>query len=102
MNDQATFDNVLLNPLRSDLLQYTWLYERYGCDGLQQLNRTANYLEYPNVVAMLVRQVRYGIDLGLHTLTVSPFGPTSFAYHVGNVMVNVRVFVFVYVCMCAS
>ena len=45
MGDQATFDNVLLNPVRDDLLRWTWLWERYGCDGLPQYNRTANYLE---------------------------------------------------------
>ncbi len=38
-------------------------------------------------VAMLIRQVRYGIDLGLSTVSISPFGPTNFSYHVGNVFV---------------
>ncbi len=38
-------------------------------------------------VAMMERVIRYGIDLGLTTVTIAPFGPTSFAYHIGNVMV---------------
>ncbi len=36
---------------------------------------------------MMERVIRYGIDMGLTTVTISPFGPTSFAYQIGNVVV---------------
>ena len=49
------------------------------------VNRTEYYFEYPSLVTMLVREVRYGINLGLMEVTIAPFGPTDFSYHVGNV-----------------
>jgi hypothetical protein len=86
--DQEDFDARLMNPLRDDLLRWTWLHERYGCDGQPQTNRTAFYFEYPSVVAMMLRQIRYGIHLGLGSATISPFGPRNFSYHIGNVHVD--------------
>lgn len=61
--DLTTFDNLILNPLRDDLNRWTWLHERYACDGSPQLNRTYMYFEYPSTVTMLTRHVRYGIEL---------------------------------------
>jgi hypothetical protein len=86
--DQATFDNILLDPLRDDLLRWTWMHERYACDGSPQLNRTNFYFEYPSVVAMMLREIRYGINLGLTSVEIQPFGPRAFEYHIGNVHVN--------------
>lgn len=37
---------------------------------------------------MLLREVRYGINLGFLTVSISPFGPTDFAYHVGDINVE--------------
>eukprot|EP00048_Salpingoeca_helianthica_P022441 m.18288 g.18288 ORF g.18288 m.18288 type:complete len:773 (-) comp7326_c0_seq2:38-2356(-) len=88
VGDQATFDDVILNPLRGDVLQYTWLRERYYCDGTQELNRTQYYFEYPAFVAMAIREVRYGINIRLTEISIAPFGPTVFSYHVGAVNVD--------------
>jgi hypothetical protein len=125
VGDQATFDNIILAPIQRDLIAYTWLHERYGCDGLQQMNRTEAYFEYPATVAMLLREIRYGVNMGFtnvrvaahsltphsltptsltrslthsltlthshssHTqITINPFGPSAFSYHVGNVHVD--------------
>ena len=49
------------------------MHERLACDGTQQLNRTAMYFEYPSTAAMLLRNVRYGIELGFGTLSIKPF-----------------------------
>jgi hypothetical protein len=44
------------------------------------------YFEYPAYTSMLLREIRYGIDVGLATVSISPFGaPSSFEYHTGNV-----------------
>lgn len=86
--DQVTFDTLLLDPLVRDVNRWTWLHERYGCDGLPQTNRTAMYFEYPAVTAMMLHFVRYGIQLGISRVLISPFGPTSFSYHVGSVHVE--------------
>merc|ERR1712228_660792 len=83
--DQSTFDQVLLEPLIGDVNRWTWLHERYFCDGTPQRNRTFMYFEYPSVTAMMIHYVRYGIQLGLEEITISPFGPKAFAYHVGNI-----------------
>ncbi len=69
----AVFDDVLLAPLQRDLIAFTWMHERYGCDGLQQENRTADYFEYPCTVAMLLREIRYGINVGFVNVTINPF-----------------------------
>jgi len=86
-SDIAAFD-ADLKLLQDDLIKNTWLNERYGCDGKQQPNRTTNYFEYPSTVAMLLREVRYGIRLGWNNVVVDPMGPSSFNYHVGNVNVD--------------
>merc|ERR1712228_208135 len=35
----------------------------------------------------MLRQIRYGIELGLSNITVAPFGPSNFTYRIGNVYV---------------
>lgn len=37
---------------------------------------------------MLLREVRYGINLGFLNITINPFGPTSFNFHVGDINVD--------------
>lgn len=86
--DQETFDSKILDPLIRDVNRWTWLHERYHCDGTQELNRTSHHFEYPSVTAMMIHYVRYGIQLSYNAVTISPFGPTSFKYHVGNVHVE--------------
>lgn len=70
VNDSATFA-ALLRTLRSDLLRNTWMYERWQCEGRPTHN--PYYHEYPEVVAMIIRDVKYGIDIGFSTITVDPF-----------------------------
>eukprot|EP00041_Stephanoeca_diplocostata_P004961 m.53855 g.53855 ORF g.53855 m.53855 type:complete len:798 (-) comp15471_c1_seq1:129-2522(-) len=82
------FDTHTLAPLMRDLIAYTWLHERYGCDGKQQDSRTEAYFEYPATVTMLLREIRYGIDVGLRNITINPFGPTEYNFHIGNINVD--------------
>ena len=93
VGDQHTFDDILLEPLLTDLLENTWLRERFGCDGLQQLNRTAYYFEYPATVSIMLREVRYGINIGLNQIVINPLmaANSTFTYHVGNVNVDYSV-----------
>ena len=37
---------------------------------------------------MLLREVTYGIELGLGKVTIDPFGTTAFRHHVGDVNVD--------------
>lgn len=71
VGDVASFDTQL-GVMQKDLLFYTWMHERYGCDGKMQTNRTAAYFEYPSTVAILLREIRYGIELSFQHVTVKP------------------------------
>eukprot|EP00659_Diplonema_papillatum_P004349 gene4349-6733_t len=51
-NDLAHFNDVLIGPLRDELLETTWMYERSNCNGTENIQRTPFYFEYPSVVAM--------------------------------------------------
>ena len=86
--DAAGFDRLLLAPLRSRLLSSTWMHERVLCDGSPSLNRTAGYFEYPSVVAMMVRAVRYGIDVGFGAVAVVPLGVERFSYRLNGISVD--------------
>ena len=55
-----------------------------------QVNRTAAYFEYPSTVAILLREVRYGIELSFEHVTVDPMPSAAFSYHIGNVNVDYR------------
>ena len=82
------FDEHLLRPIQNDLIANTWLGERYNCEG--QNYRTANYFEYPSVVVMLLREIRYGINIDLDSVDISPFlgDAPEFNFHIGNVNVD--------------
>ena len=87
VGDVAAFDQQL-SVLQKDLLLYTWMHERYGCDGKMQTNRTAAYFEYPSTVSILLREIRYGIEIGFGKVTVDPMPRAPFSYHIGNVNVE--------------
>eukprot|EP00040_Diaphanoeca_grandis_P026583 m.149250 g.149250 ORF g.149250 m.149250 type:complete len:880 (-) comp30646_c0_seq1:102-2741(-) len=82
------FNQHTMATLQRDLIKNTWMHERYNCDGTQQLNRTEAYFEYPSTVAMLLREIRYGINLGFTNITINPFGVTSYNFHIGNINVD--------------
>lgn len=66
----ALFEGVLLAPLQRDLLARTWLPERFDCQGRDAHN--AYYFEYPATVALMLFEVRYGIQLRPTRLVVRP------------------------------
>jgi hypothetical protein len=85
VGDAATYRQEILEPLQADLLERTWLTERYDCAG--NAIRSPYYHEYPEVVAMLLREITYGIEVGLGSVTIDPLEPRAFDYDVGNVEV---------------
>jgi hypothetical protein len=66
VGDTETF-GTLLSTLQGDLLRNTWMYERWQCEG--QPTHNPYYHEYPEVVAMILHDVKYGIDIGLNKVT---------------------------------
>lgn len=81
--DLTTFNDLIVDPIRIDLLENTWLTERYNRQG--QAVRTPFYHGYPEMLVMLLREAVYGINLGLNDVVIDPFGRSDFRYHVGNV-----------------
>lgn len=86
VGDAATFSNVILDPIQQQVDTATWLPERYDCSGNPA--HSPYYHEYPQMAVMLMREVRYGINLGLGTVDIDPFGSADYRYHVGDVNVD--------------
>jgi hypothetical protein len=66
VGDTETFGS-LRSTLQGDLLRNTWMYERWQCEG--QPTHNPYYHEYPEVVAMILHDVKYGIAIGLNKVT---------------------------------
>ncbi|MBA2678022.1 MAG: hypothetical protein H0U76_06470 [Ktedonobacteraceae bacterium] len=86
VGDIDTLEQRIIEPLRADLFAATWLRERYDCQGVGI--RTPYYHEYPEVLVMLLREVVFGIKLGLGTVVLQPIAPTNYHYRVGNVQID--------------
>ncbi len=85
MNDEATFDRLLGN-IEGDLLRDVWLPERYDDAGAPAHN--GYYHEYPDILTMILREMRYGIQVGNRNVTIRPFGPSAYRFHMGALQVD--------------
>jgi hypothetical protein len=88
-NNVAGLYDLVLNPLLGELLQNTWLYERYTCNS--EPTHNPFYIEYPELVVMLLREVVYGINIGLTKVKIEPNLPKdkpSYKYRIGRVSVD--------------
>lgn len=86
VGDLQTFEELLLKPLQRDLIDNTWLYERYDSTGIQI--RTPFYFEYPALVTMFLNEIRYGVNLQLDVFQIDPFPVTSFTYSFGGTAID--------------
>jgi hypothetical protein len=73
-------------PVQGDLLQHTWLTERYNAEG--KLIRAPYYHEYPEITAMVLREMIYGIDVKIDHVRIRPFGLSSYHYRMGDIDVS--------------
>lgn len=77
------------NNVRSDLLENTWMTERYDKNG--EMIRAKYYHEYPEIITILMREHVYGIDIKLDKITIKPlYKKDSFEYSLGNITVAYR------------
>ena len=83
--DLANF-NTYYNNIRNDLFNRTWMTERYDSGG--NLVRASYYHEYPEIVSMILREMIYGIDIKIDTVTIKPFGMESYDFNVGGLAVS--------------
>ncbi len=86
VGDVATYRDKILEPLQADLLARTWLTERYDCNG--NAIRAPYYHEYPELVAMLLREVSYGIELGVGSVSIDPIEARPYSFALGGVAVD--------------
>jgi hypothetical protein len=83
----AYFNDDLLGPIQRDLLEFTWLTERYTCEGLRE--RTPFFFEYPCLLSMMLKEMKYGIDLGLVEWRLQPTaGVAPFVWAIGTTNVS--------------
>lgn len=73
-------------PIRNDLLQHTWLTERYNAEG--KSIRAPYYHEYPEITAMILREMIYGINIKINRVRIKPFGLDHYHYQLGNLDVS--------------
>jgi len=85
MADRSTFD-ALLETLESDLLREVWMPERYDDTGQPAHNNY--YHEYPDVITMVLRELRFGVHVGMREVTIDPFGRANFTLRLGDLRVT--------------
>ena len=83
--DHTTFLELYRN-VRTDLLANTWLTERYNDKGVSY--RCLGYHEYPEVLAMVMREQYYGIEVKVDAVTVNPIAPAPWSYSNGRLAVS--------------
>lgn len=80
----AVFTDLVLGPVQYELLANTWMNERYQCQGLPA--HSDHYIEMPEIVGMMLVEVKYGIELGFNFIGVDPImGFDAFDFAVGTV-----------------
>lgn len=89
--DYKTFEDLIVAPIRREVFELVWTHERYTCHGVPV--HSPLYYEYPEVLATITRDVRFGLSFGLGTFSLDPFldaaaGESSFAWSIGDVSVE--------------
>lgn len=84
--DDTTNFYRYFQPIQDDLLQHTWLTERYNAQG--KSIRAPYYHEYPEITAMVLREMVDGIDIKINRIQIKPFGIHSFHYQMGDLDVS--------------
>jgi hypothetical protein len=85
MGDRATFDS-LFEKMENYLLRNVWMPERFDAKGLPAHN--GFYHEYPEALSMVLREMRYGVHVGMQEVTIRPFDVRTFSLHLGQLRVD--------------
>mmetsp|Transcript_6223 Transcript_6223/g.15782 ORF Transcript_6223/g.15782 Transcript_6223/m.15782 type:complete len:257 (-) Transcript_6223:703-1473(-) len=86
VGDVLGFERSLLGPLQRTVLREVFLPERYGCHGFPAKHRF--FPEYPEVVGILLREVRYGLRIEPFDVQLRPFSVRRFRYRAGALQVH--------------
>jgi hypothetical protein len=85
LGDRATFA-ALLEKIENYEVSNVWMPERFDAQGLPAHNDY--YHEYPEVLAMVLREMRYGVHVGMREVTVHPFDVQRFSLPLGTLRVD--------------
>ena len=85
MSDRSMFDS-LFEKMEGNLLENVWMSERFNARGMPAHN--GYYHEYPEVLAMVLREMRYGVHVGMEDVAIRPFDAPSFSLHLGGLHVD--------------
>jgi hypothetical protein len=85
MKDGITFDSLLKN-MEFSLLEDVWMPERYDAGG--EPTHNSYYHEYPEIFDMVLREMRYGIQVRAQTVTIRPFGTHEFHFQMNTLQVD--------------
>jgi hypothetical protein len=85
MSDHATFD-ALFDKMEQDLLCNVWMPERFDAQGRPAHNNY--YHEYPEVLSMVLREMRYGVHVDMKNIAIHPFGVQHFLLHLDGLRVD--------------
>lgn len=76
----------LYEPVRRDLLENTWMRERYDAGG--EMIRAIGYHEYPGILDMALREGYYGLEVGLFRIRFRPMRVGVFNFELGQIVAN--------------
>lgn len=82
VGDKNFVEKYIVNPIRDQVLEITWLPERYTCAG--EASHHLNYHEFPEVLTMVLHDVVYGISVGFSEISINPMHMKNFHYKLGN------------------
>lgn len=82
LNNIPHIYQYILTPIMNELFKYTWLYERYTCDA--QPTHNNYFIEYPEMIVMILHEIIYGISFELNSITIAPH-VAEFEYRIGQV-----------------
>ncbi len=78
----ADIFNTLFENVRQDFFAMTWMTERYDANG--KMIRAPGYHEYPGILSMTQRENRYGMNINLENVEISPLSTQDFTWSVGQ------------------
>ena len=85
LGDRATFA-ALLEKIENYELSNVWMPERFDAQGLPAHHDY--FHEYPEFLAMVLREMRYGVHVGMREVTVHPFDVQRFSLPLGTLRVD--------------
>ena len=91
LGDHHGLEQLVIAPIQREVFRLVWTHERYNCRGTPV--HSPYYYEFPEVLATITREIRYGVKFGLGTFTLDPFiagsnSSKSFSWAIGGLSID--------------